>query len=149
MAIPKFSDDLNIIGLLSDFPGSQDGLTPQEFKSKFDKAGLDLQRYINNTLIPAIENTTPGLYGVSMDLDTVVLSPFYWQDNQQTVPVNKVIADSARQAVITSAYPESLETYLDCNINVTGQGEGTLTFTCDDVPNVTVRVNVLILTKGG
>lgn len=149
MAIPKFSDDLNIIGLLSDFPGSQDGLTPQEFKSKFDKAGLELQRYINNTLIPAIENTTPGLYSLTMDLATVVLSPYYWQDNEQTVSVSKVIADTLKQAVITSANPVSRETYLDCNINLARQGDGSLTFSCDDVPTVNVNVNVMILTKGG
>lgn len=149
MAINKFLEDLNIISRIGDKPGSDSGLTTAQFKEKFDEAALKTQSYINNVLIPAIENTAPGLYGVSMDLATVVLSPYYWQDNQQTVSVSKVSEDSSRQAVITSAYPESLETYLDCNINVTGQDEGTLTFSCDDVPDVTVRVNVLILTKGG
>jgi hypothetical protein len=32
---------------------------------------------------------------------------------------------------------------------LTGSGENTLTFTCDDVPTSSVVVNVMILTKGG
>jgi hypothetical protein len=56
MAIRKFQDNLNIIGMLSDYPSSEDGLTTQEFKNLFDKAGLLIQQYINNTLIPQIES---------------------------------------------------------------------------------------------
>lgn len=56
MAIRKFLDNLNIIGMLSDYPSSEDGLTTQEFKNLFDKAGLLIQQYINNTLIPQIES---------------------------------------------------------------------------------------------
>lgn len=148
MAIMKFQDNLNIIGMLSDYPGSEDGLTTQEFKNLFDKAGLLIQQYINNTLIPNIENTIPGLYSVTMDLKTVVLTVKGWANFTQTVNVDKVLANANEQAIISTAAPASLETYLDSNIRMTGQGAGTLTFSCDEVPATSVAVNILILTKG-
>ena len=53
MAIPKMTDDLNIIQALSDLPNSEDGLSAQELKEKFDAAGLSIQKYINEKLIPS------------------------------------------------------------------------------------------------
>jgi hypothetical protein len=57
MAIPKFFDDLNIIARLGNKPGTDDGLSPEGFKSKFDEGILKIQNYINNVLIPGIENS--------------------------------------------------------------------------------------------
>lgn len=54
MAIPKMTDDLEIIQALSDLPNSEDGLSAQELKAKFDAAGLAIQKYINEKLIPAL-----------------------------------------------------------------------------------------------
>lgn len=54
MAIPKMTNDLNIIQALSDLPNSEDELTAQELKAKFDEAGLTIQNYINKILIQAI-----------------------------------------------------------------------------------------------
>lgn len=54
MAIPKMTDDLNIIQALSDLPNTEDGLTADDLKAKFDAAGLAIQNFINNTLIPAV-----------------------------------------------------------------------------------------------
>lgn len=54
MAIPYMTDDLEIIQALSDLPNSEDGLGAQELKAKFDAAGLAIQSYINERLIPAL-----------------------------------------------------------------------------------------------
>lgn len=54
MAIPKMTDDLNIIQALSDLPNSEDGMTAEELKAKFDAAGLAIQNFINKKLIPAL-----------------------------------------------------------------------------------------------
>ena len=54
MAIPKMTDDLEIIQALSDLPNSEDGLSAQELKAKFDAAGLAIQKYINKNLIPSL-----------------------------------------------------------------------------------------------
>ena len=57
--IDKLLRDLSIIAKLSDYPGSQDGLSTDEFKAKFDEAGLAIQEYLNTVLIPAVEAISP------------------------------------------------------------------------------------------
>lgn len=57
MAIPKFLEDLNIIARLGDKPGTDDGLSSEGFKAKFDEGILKIQVYINNVLIPGIEDS--------------------------------------------------------------------------------------------
>ena len=52
MAIPYFEENLDIIGGLSDYPGSEDGLTAQEFKERFDVAGNLIKKFLNEVLIP-------------------------------------------------------------------------------------------------
>ncbi|MBO5953436.1 MAG: hypothetical protein J6Q53_04880 [Oscillospiraceae bacterium] len=52
MAIPKFLDDLNIISKLGDYPRSDDGLSTMQFKAKFDEGVLKMQKYLNDVLIP-------------------------------------------------------------------------------------------------
>lgn len=54
--VQQFLDDLNIISQIADYPGSQEGLTTAEFKAKFDEAGLRIQRFLNDHVIPALNN---------------------------------------------------------------------------------------------
>lgn len=61
MAMERFDDDLKIIAGLGDDPKRDDGLSTQGFKSIFDKAGLLIQDFINNKLIPYIEKQNVGL----------------------------------------------------------------------------------------
>ena len=56
MSISRFIDDLNIIAGSSDDPKKEDGLSTPQFKSLFDKAGLLIQKFINEKLIPQIES---------------------------------------------------------------------------------------------
>ena len=60
MSIEKLERDLAFISKLSDYPGSQDGLSTDEFKAMFDAAPLAIQDYINNVLVPAIIAIAPG-----------------------------------------------------------------------------------------
>lgn len=54
MSIPKMTNDLAVIQKLSDLPNATEGLTAEELKAKFDEAALEIQKYINEKLIPAI-----------------------------------------------------------------------------------------------
>lgn len=54
MSIPKLTKDLAVIQKLSDLPNSADGLTAAELKAKFDEAALEIQKWINNSLIPTL-----------------------------------------------------------------------------------------------
>jgi hypothetical protein len=52
MAIPLFTEDMDIVSKLGDYPGSENGMSPQEFKQRFDIAGKLIKDFLNNTLIP-------------------------------------------------------------------------------------------------
>lgn len=54
MALPAFETNLNIIQRLDDEPNDVGGLTAAELKAKFDEAGLTIQTWINETLLPAM-----------------------------------------------------------------------------------------------
>lgn len=63
MAIPQFTNDMNIIAGLSDHPNTDDGLSAAQLKAKFDEGGNLLKSYINNSLIPNAL-ARPGLTGI-------------------------------------------------------------------------------------
>ena len=52
--IEMLGDDLNIIQKLDDEPNDVGGMSSAELKATFDKSGLIIQKYINETLIPEI-----------------------------------------------------------------------------------------------
>ena len=53
--LTKFTEHVNNIQALSDRPNTADGLTSHELKERFDKAGSDIKDFLNNTLIPEME----------------------------------------------------------------------------------------------
>lgn len=55
MALPKLNKSLNNIQALSDRPNTADGLTSAQLKQKFDQAGNDIKDFLNNELIPSLE----------------------------------------------------------------------------------------------
>ncbi len=72
MSIPKLTNDLAIIQKLSDLPNSTEGLTAEQLKAKFDEAGLEIQRWINETLVPAITaGNIPFPKSAEVDAETV------------------------------------------------------------------------------
>lgn len=54
MALPAFETNLNIIQQLDNEPNDVGGLTAAQLKAKFDEAGLTIQTWINETLLPAM-----------------------------------------------------------------------------------------------
>ena len=56
MVIEKFDKDMNVIGALPDEPNDVGGLTAADLKAKFDEGGLALQQYINEVLIPFLQD---------------------------------------------------------------------------------------------
>lgn len=77
---------------------------------------------------------------------TVSLTVAGWSNNQQTVAVANVTADSAATSVIVAPAPaaDNYAAYNDSGVRCTAQGAGTLTFSCDSVPASALTVNVLV-----
>jgi hypothetical protein len=53
--LTNLTANVNNIQALSDRPNTADGITSQQLKERFDKAGGDIKDYINNTLIEELE----------------------------------------------------------------------------------------------
>lgn len=66
MAIEKFNKNMAIIAALDDEPNDVGGMTSAELKNKFDEGGKAIQTYMNETLIPALED---------LGVETAVLLP--------------------------------------------------------------------------
>ena len=70
MNIPKLIKDLEFLIKLSDEPNDTDGLSADQFKSEFDKAGVEIQKYINEELLPWLEGANGAAsVGVAEDID--------------------------------------------------------------------------------
>lgn len=54
LKIQLLEGDLSIIQKLDDEPNDVGGLSAAELKAKFDQAGLTIQKYINETLVPEV-----------------------------------------------------------------------------------------------
>lgn len=62
--IPELTDDVEVIQKLGRRPNSDDGLTEAGFKAKFDEAGIAIKKFINEKVVPAINDyvvSTDGL----------------------------------------------------------------------------------------
>ena len=93
MALTKLTTNLNNIQALHDSPNTSDGLTADELKEKFDKAGNDIKSYINNTLTTELDSTIGDTY-TKTQVDTMFtgLSSTYY---------NKTETDNKYQPKIT------------------------------------------------
>lgn len=61
MAISTLNDDLNIIAGLGDNPNTDNNLTADELKAKFDAAPLIIQKFINEILVPVVNQNTDSV----------------------------------------------------------------------------------------
>ena len=166
MALEKFNADLNIIDKIPIDPATG-GFNSETFRSSFDKAGLLIQKYINDVIYPIllgvtdinvlvtvpepVEDNNPatklyvdtlGSKRVSMLAQAVELPASEWSGNEQTVWVSGVTEKS--NALVLPA-PETYMAYVDSVVYCTAQGDGYLSFACDEVPEENVAANVLIL----
>lgn len=83
MALTKLTTNLNNIQALHDKPNTADGLTADQLKAKFDKAGNDIKTYINETLTEEIDDLTSDNYSKS-EIDNMFngLSSTYYNKTQ-------------------------------------------------------------------
>ena len=84
MAIEKLNENVEIIQTLSDYPNTDQGLTPAELKRKFDEGSRIIKDYLNEVLVPAINDPHPT--GLPMDFKpiTSVSSVNYSKGDQDT-----------------------------------------------------------------
>lgn len=71
MALTKLTTNLNNIQALHDRPNTSDGLTADELKERFDRAGNTIKSYINNTLTEELDTTIANTYSGS-EIDSMI-----------------------------------------------------------------------------
>jgi hypothetical protein len=83
MALTKLTTNLNNIQALHDRPNTSDGLTADELKERFDKAGNDIKSYINNTLTEELDTAIANTYSeTQIDQKIADLSNTYYNKTQ-------------------------------------------------------------------
>lgn len=70
MALTKLTTNLNNIQALHDRPNVTDGLTADELKERFDRAGNEIKSYINNTLTEELDDVVANTYS-STEIDAM------------------------------------------------------------------------------
>lgn len=53
--ITQFTEDVEVIQKLGDHPNSDDGISADELKAKFDQAGSAIKKYLNEQVVPAVK----------------------------------------------------------------------------------------------
>jgi hypothetical protein len=53
--ITQFTEDVEVIQKLGDHPNSDDGISADELKAKFDQAGSAIKKYLNEQIVPAVQ----------------------------------------------------------------------------------------------
>lgn len=63
MALTKFTKNVNNIQALSDRPNTIDGLSSDELKERYDRAGADIKEYLNDSLVPELDEELAKIPG--------------------------------------------------------------------------------------
>ena len=70
----------------------------------------------------------------------VTLKSTGWTNKTQTVTIAGISSDEAAQRIIPIAHADSRSAYNEAGCKGVGQGEGSLTFECETVPSVDLKV---------
>ncbi len=65
MAIAILTENLAVHQSMADEPNGDDGITAGELKAKFDQAALAIQKYLNETVVPAVNAAGGGVRTVN------------------------------------------------------------------------------------
>ena len=95
-----------------------------------DSAGLSTYSTLVRSSITAARPT----------VTLVTLKSTGWTNKTQTVTVAGISSDEAAQRIIPIAHADSRSAYNEAGCKGIGQGEGSLTFGCETVPSVDLKV---------
>lgn len=105
--IPEFTDDMEIIQSLSDYP-EQDMLTTSQFKACFDKAGILIKTFLNKYVVPAINNYVASVDGLLSVEGGTMKGSIYMSGNRITGLGDPIVdSDSATKKYADAKLPKS------------------------------------------
>ena len=125
MAYTTFDTDVRNIQKLGDQPNDTDGLSADELKALFDKAGVDLKDFINSTMLPEIFDSVEaaakgisqeGVPGSSIRDNTITSNKLSKVENNEAVSGETI----QKQAVAMKHLSTQLQTLLS-NLQTSAQ----------------------------
>ena len=138
--IPELTADMEVIQKLGRRPNTDDGLTEAGFKAKFDEAGIAIKKFINEKVVPAINDyvvSTDGLLDKSGGTMTGAIA----------MGGNKVTglgAPSASSDAATKGYVDGKRAAYTSTLSTSWTGSGPYTQTvtvsgilASDMPHIT------------
>ena len=139
MVIPSFNVSVENITPLSDLPNINDELSGAEMRALFDKAGVDIKNYINNTLITAIQT------GINAKRDI--------GSTQVTINAGETLAGAsdaswhftASSIIYVQPTDACLADYVKSGAKCSAASGNALTFTCDTAPDNNLTLNVFFV----
>ena len=147
--IRKMTDDLAVIQKLGDEPNDVGGLTADQFKAKFDEAGIAIQSYINDVLIPDIKGL--GYVGSAQIIVTAPASGWTQEaDGTWRQRVTASIVNVNDPVVLVSLYSDGSEADEDMakeyygNVLRAEQSAAAITLWMRRKPGVDLKLSVAI-----
>lgn len=134
MAYTRFNTDVENVSHLSDLPNEEDGLSAAALKAVFDKAGVDIKDFINNTLIPELSASDGKSFTVT----------FPAGETTYTYSTTSYGITSATDVFCQPA-TASRSQWTNSNIKCSAVGNGSLTFTAATAPSADVAINVFVM----
>lgn len=99
-----------------------------------DQSGLSTY----STLVRS--SITAALTAARPTVTLVTLKSSGWTNKTQTATIADISSDEAAQRIIPIAHADSRSAYNEAGCRGVGQGEGSLTFECETVPSVDLKV---------
>lgn len=142
MSLTKLTTDLENIQALSDKPNEIEGLTADELKAKFDKAGGDIKTYINDNLTAEVDAAL-GLKVNTADINNTLTS------TSTTVPLSAAQGKALQDGKLATsmAYVAGINV-ADLN-NATTSGCYTFEPTTINIPGGTTYGTLFVMSSMG
>lgn len=134
MAIPLFNVDVDNVSQLSDLPNAEDGLTSAELKAVFDKAAGDIKDYLNDTLVPQLNNVLAKAFTVTFPSG---VTTYDFTSTSYNLNANSIVYCQPQRS--------SQTLWNSCDIKCSEVTTNKLTFTAATAPSSDVSIDVIVM----
>lgn len=110
----------------------------------FDNSGTEMEADDVQAALVELKSDIANV-AATAQYTQVTLIASGWSSNSQTVNVPGIVASETAQEITPIPAIASQETYYQAEIQATAQGDGTLTFTCGEVPGSDLTVYVVVM----
>lgn len=134
MSYTLFNADVENVSHLSDLPNVDEGLSAEQLKAVFDKAGVDIKAYLNGTLIPELNKAVVKTFTVT------------FPSGETTYNFTSLAYGlTANSNVVCQPADGSEDLWIDNQINCSAVATNKLTFTAATAPNADVSIKILVM----